>query len=129
MISGKLDPHVTVYSFAKIQAAIAKGVTTRDDYGVPILSFDDILEAQVELGLGPLHTQFDNQGYAYTSLFLDSAVARWALGGPYQDKLRDPAWTLVAKIPVHYNVGHIVTAEGDTVSPDGTYMVSRVVPG
>ena len=25
---------------------------------------------------------------------------------------------------MHYNVGHIVAAEGDTVSPDGGYLVS-----
>ena len=25
---------------------------------------------------------------------------------------------------MHYNVGHIVAAEGDTVSPDGKYLVS-----
>jgi nitrous-oxide reductase len=30
----------------------------------------------------------------------------------------------VHKTPVHYNVGHIVAAEGDTVSPDGKYLVS-----
>lgn len=124
VISGKLDPHVTVYSFEKIQAAIAKGATAKDDYGVPILNFDDVVEAQVELGLGPLHTQFDDKGYAYTSLFLDSAVARWTLGGAYQEQHSEPAWSLVTKMPVHYNVGHIVTAEGDTVSPDGTYLVS-----
>jgi nitrous-oxide reductase len=124
VISGKLDPHVTVYRFEKIQAAIAKGTQAKDDYGVPILSFDDIVEVQIELGLGPLHTQFDDKGYAYTSLFLDSAVARWTLGGPYQSKHSEPAWSLVTKIPVHYNVGHIAAAEGDTVSPDGKYLVS-----
>ncbi|RMF87140.1 MAG: Sec-dependent nitrous-oxide reductase, partial [Nitrospinota bacterium] len=124
VVSGKLDPHVTVYNFQKIQQAIAKGPTERDQYGVPILNFDAVMEAQVEVGLGPLHTQFDNQGYAYTSLFLESTVARWSLGGPYQKLHSDPAWTLVGKISIHYNVGHIATAEGDTVSPDGTYMVS-----
>ena len=124
VISGKLDPHVTVYSFEKIMSTIAAGNFTSDDYGVPILDFDSALEAQVEVGLGPLHTQFDNQGYAYTSLFLDSAVARWSLGGPYSALHDDPDWTLVQKTLVNYNVGHIAAAEGDTVSPDGLYLVS-----
>ncbi|MFQ5577827.1 MAG: cytochrome C, partial [Anaerolineae bacterium] len=79
VVSGKLDPHVTVYSFDKIMKTIEAGNWDTDDYGVPVLGLDDTKEAQVEVGLGPLHTQFDNQGYAYTSLFLDSAVARWSL--------------------------------------------------
>jgi nitrous-oxide reductase len=125
VISGKLDPHVTVYSFEKIQQAIADGAFSgQDDYGVNILDFDAALEQQIELGLGPLHTQFDDKGYAYTSLFLDTAVARWSLGGKSAGSHGDPEWTLVEKIPVHYNVGHIVAAEGDTVSPDGDYLVS-----
>ena len=124
VVSGKLDPHVTVYSFKKVEEAIAnQDFEGKDSYGVPILRFDAVKKAQIEVGLGPLHTQFDNQGYAYTSLFLETAVARWTLGG---DKYQAPEkpWTLVGKIPVSYNVGHIVTAEGDTVSPDGKYMVS-----
>ncbi|UCH60645.1 MAG: Sec-dependent nitrous-oxide reductase [Anaerolineales bacterium] len=124
VISGKLDPHVTVYSFEKIQAAISKGGFETDDYGIPILGFDDIVEVQIEIGLGPLHTQFDDKGYAYTSLFLDSAVARWSMGGAYADLNPEPDWTPVSKVPVHYNVGHIAAAEGDTVSPDGKYLVS-----
>lgn len=124
IISGKLDPHVTIYSFEKIQAAISAGNFETDDYGVPILNFDDVTEAQVEVGLGPLHTQFDNMGYAYTSLFLEPAVARWSLGGDYADLNSDPDWSLVSKINVQYNVGHIAAAEGDTVSPDGMYLVS-----
>jgi nitrous-oxide reductase len=124
IVSGKLDPHVTIYSFEKVMSAINAGPTEADDYGVPILNLDDIMEAQIEVGLGPLHTQFDDKGYAYTSLFLEPAVARWAMGGSYTDKNPDPAWSLVGKINVQYNVGHIVAAEGDTVSPDGKYLVS-----
>ncbi|MGW8317941.1 MAG: Sec-dependent nitrous-oxide reductase [Candidatus Promineifilaceae bacterium] len=124
VVSGKLDPHVTVYSFEKIQSAIEAGDWSTDEYGVPILNFDDVMEAQVEVGLGPLHTQFDDKGYAYTSLFLDSMVARWSLGGPYAELHEEPDWSLVSKIPIHYNVGHIAAAEGDTVSPDGQYLVS-----
>ena len=119
-IGGKLDPHVSVYSFQKIQDAIAKGPAEKDAYGVPLLKFEDVLQAQVELGLGPLHTVYDDQGYAYTSLFLDSAVARWSLGEPY----RKDGWKLEGKLPVHYNIGHIAAAEGDTVSPDGKYVVA-----
>jgi nitrous-oxide reductase len=124
VVSGKLDPHVTIYSFAKIMSAIEAGDWEIDEFGVPILDFDDVVEAQVEVGLGPLHSQFDNQGYAYTSLFLEPAVARWSLGGDYAELNDDPEWSLVSKIDVHYNVGHIAAAEGDTVSPDGRYLVS-----
>ncbi|MCP4357824.1 MAG: Sec-dependent nitrous-oxide reductase [Chloroflexi bacterium] len=123
-VSGKLDPHVSVYSFAKIQDAIAAGNFETDQYGVPILSFDDVVEAQIEVGLGPLHTQYDDKGYGYTSLFLEPAVARWSLGGSFSDLHDEEDWTLVQKTPVQYNVGHISAAEGDTVSPDGKYLVA-----
>ena len=97
VVSGKLDPHVTVYSFEKIQNAIAAGSFETDDYGVPVLDFDDVVEAQVEVGLGPLHTQFDDKGYAYTSLFLEPAVARWTLGGDSADLHDEEDWTLVTQ--------------------------------
>lgn len=125
VVSGKLDPHVTIYSMDKIKKAIAnKTFSGTDEYGVPILDFDSVVETQIELGLGPLHTQFGPDGYAYTSLYLDSAVARWTMGGSYGAASPEPDWTLVHKTPVHYNVGHIAVAEGDTVSPDGKYLVS-----
>ena len=119
VVAGKLDPHVTIYSFAKIQQAIADKNWTLDEFGIPVLDFDAVMMAQVELGLGPLHTQFDGDGNAYTSLFLDSALAKWTLGGD------DPAgYQLLEKTPVQYNIGHIAAAEGDTVSPDGQYLVA-----
>lgn len=122
VVSGKLDPHVTVYSFQKIMDAIAAGTTETDQYGVPVLPYESVLEAQVEVGLGPLHTQFGPDGYAYTSLFLDSAVARWSIGA--EGYRPQDGWSLISRIPVQYNVGHIAAAEGDTVSPDGNYLVS-----
>lgn len=124
VVSGKLDPHVTVYSFEKIQKAIAAGNWKTDPYGVPILDFDSVVEARVELGLGPLHTQFDDKGYAYTSLFLDSAVARWTLGGQYAKLNSDGPWKLVTKTPVQYNIGHLATTHGDTAKPEGKYLVA-----
>jgi len=123
VVAGKLDPHVTVYNFAKVKEAIAKkdyeGV---DAFGVPILKFASIMEAQVELGLGPLHTQYDDKGFAYTSLFLDSAVAKWSLGAPYHKP--EDAWKLVDKLPVQYNIGHLATTCGDTARPEGRYLVA-----
>jgi nitrous-oxide reductase len=122
VVSGKLDPHVTVYSFQKILDTIAAGTTETDQYGVPILPYESVLEAQVEVGLGPLHTQFGPDGYAYTSLFLDSAVARWSIGA--EGYRPQDGWSLISKVPIQYNVGHIAAAEGDTVSPDGQFLVA-----
>ena len=119
VVAGKLDPHVTIYSFDKMMQAIDGKKWTTDEFGIPVLNFDDVMLAQVELGLGPLHTQYDGKGNAYTSLFLDSAVAKWSLGGD------DPAgYKLLEKLPVQYNIGHISAAEGDTVSPAGNYLVA-----
>lgn len=124
VVSGKLDPHVTVYSIDKILSAIAaKNYEAKDVYGVPILNFDACKEAQVELGLGPLHTQFDDKGYAYTSLFLDNAVVRWSMGGSEQ-KAAEGAWKVVQNIKVQYNIGHLSACEGDTASPKGKYLVA-----
>ncbi|MBW2224565.1 MAG: cytochrome C, partial [Deltaproteobacteria bacterium] len=115
VVSGKLDTHGTVYEFAKIKGLIdAKKYEGKDQYGVPILPFADSIRGQVEIGLGPLHTQFDDKGNAYTSVFIESTVAKWSL--------KD--LKLIEKIKVHYNVGHIVAAEGDTVSPDGGYLIA-----
>jgi len=121
VVGGKLDPHVSIYSFKKIQDAItAKKYETKDTFGFPVIKFEDALESQVELGLGPLHTVFDDQGYAYTSLFLDSAVARWSLG---TERPQD-GWKLIQKMPVQYNIGHITALEGDTMHPGGKYVVA-----
>ena len=124
VVGGKLDPHVTIYSFEKIQNAIKAGGLNKDAFGVPVIPLYKAMEAQVELGLGPLHTVYDDKGYAYTSMFLDSAVARWTLGGPYASKHPEPGWKLVQKLSVHYNIGHIAAAEGDTASPDGQFFVA-----
>jgi nitrous-oxide reductase len=115
VVSGKLDPHVTVYSWEKIQQAIQNGEFAGEDpYGVPILDFASVIEGQLEVGLGPLHTQYDADGNAYTSIFLDTQVTKWSL---------DPLQVL-DKVDVHYNVGHLAAAEGDTRTPDGKYLVA-----
>ncbi|MGB5649415.1 MAG: Sec-dependent nitrous-oxide reductase [Sedimenticolaceae bacterium] len=116
IVSGKLDTHATVYSFEKIQEAIKAGrFEGKDPYGIPIIAMKDAIARQVELGLGPLHTQYDSKPcVAYTSLYVDSMVAKWDY---CEGKVLD-------KISIHYNIGHLMTMEGDTVSPDGKYLVA-----
>ena len=123
-VSGKLDPSTYVYDIELIKKGIAeKAYSGKDRYGVPILDLNKVLAGKVEVGAGPLHTQYDSEGNAFTSLFVESAVAKWTLG-PKAGVDGDKAFKLVDKVSVHYNVGHLVTAEGDTVSPDGKYLVA-----
>jgi nitrous-oxide reductase len=122
-VSGKLDPHATVYGFDLIKKAIeSKTFEGKDRYGIPILKFDAVVAGKVELGAGPLHTQYDNQGHAYTSLYLESAVAKWTLGAPYHPA--DKAFKLVDKVSIHYNIGHLATTQGDTMDPQGKYLIA-----
>ncbi|HEX6736470.1 MAG TPA: Sec-dependent nitrous-oxide reductase [Azonexus sp.] len=116
IVSGKLDTHTSVYSFEKMQAAIKAGkFESKDPYGVPVIGLKDALDKQVQLGLGPLHTQYDSKScIAYTSLYVDSQVAKWNY---CEGKVLD-------KISVHYNIGHLMTMEGDSASPKGRYLVA-----
>ncbi len=112
--SGKLQSITTAFSVEKMLKAIQAKDYSGEEDGIPVLKYESVKEAEVNVGLGPLHTQFDNQGYAYTSLFVESAVAKWKLG----------TWEVADKIPVAYNIGHLCAAEGDTVNPDGKYLVA-----
>ena len=111
---GKLAAVVTVHGFEKMQEAIKKGDFDGEVMGIPILKYESVRVAEVPVGLGPLHTQFDDQGYAYTSLFVDSAIAKWKLG----------TWEVVDKIPVYYNIGHLAAIHGDTVKPRGKFVLA-----
>jgi nitrous-oxide reductase len=122
-VSGKLDPFVTVFGFDKIKAAIEEGkFDGKDSFGVPILKYDACLTAHVPVGLGPLHTVFDDKGNAYTSLFLDSAVAKWTLGPPYHKP--EESWKPVDKVSIHYNIGHLQAPGSNTRHPYGKYLVA-----
>ncbi len=116
IVAGKLDTHVSVYSFEKIQAAIKAGkFESKDPYGIPVIAMKEALHTQVSLGLGPLHTQYDSKPcLAYTSLYVDSQVAKWNF---CEGKVVD-------KISVHYNIGHLMTMEGDSTKPGGKYLVA-----
>ncbi|MBV5265748.1 Sec-dependent nitrous-oxide reductase [Pinisolibacter aquiterrae] len=116
IVGGKLDTNVSVYSWEKIKAAIdAKQYASKDPYGIPILDMKQVLHTQVQLGLGPLHTQFDSKPcIAYTSLYVDSQVAKYDYC----------AGKVLDKISVHYNIGHLMAMEGDSAAPGGHYLVA-----
>ncbi|MBN8478569.1 MAG: Sec-dependent nitrous-oxide reductase [Burkholderiales bacterium] len=116
VVGGKLDSHASVYSFEKIQAAIGAGrYESKDPYGIPVIALKDAIHVQVPLGLGPLHTQYDSAPcIAYTSLYVDSQVAKWNY---CEGKVVD-------KLSVHYNIGHLMTMEGDSTKPGGKYLVA-----
>ena len=111
--SGKLAGITTAFNFEKITTAIRNKDFTGDEDGIPVLKYESIKDAEVQVGLGPLHTQFGPDGYAYTSLFVDSAIAKWKLG----------TWEVVDKVPMSYSIGHLAAAEGDTMHPKGKYLV------
>ncbi len=111
--SGKLQGVTTVFNIEKIQTAIKNKNFTGDEDGIPVLKYEDIKDAEVPVGLGPLHTQFGPDNWAYTSLFVDSAIAKWKMG----------TWEVVDKVPMSYSIGHLSAAEGDTMHPKGKYLV------
>ncbi len=116
IVSGKLDTHASVYSFEKIMGLIeAKDFAGKDAYGIPILDMKKSLHLQLSVGLGPLHTQYDSKPCTvYTSIYVDSQVTKWDY---CEGKVLD-------KINIHYNIGHLMTMEGDSVKPKGKYLVS-----
>lgn len=122
--SGKLQPVTSVFDFEKIQAAIAARTFDGEVRGVPVIKYESVLEGEVPVGLGPLHTQYDGQGNAYTSLYIESAVARWTLP-PWTDAQKADLNSIITdKIPVHFNIGHLVVGGSDTRAPYGRYLVA-----
>ena len=113
--SGKLSANVTVHSFTKMLDAIENEKFAGKAYGIPILNFEDVLAGSVEQpGLGPLHTEFDGKGNAYTTFFISSEVVKWKLG----------TWEVLDRKPTYYSVGHLMIPGGNSQKPFGKYLLA-----
>ena len=108
--SGKLQGVTTVFNFEKIQTAIRNKDFTGEEDGIPVLKYESIKDAEVPVGLGPLHTQFGTGRLWPTRRCSSTAPSRSGSSG---------TWEVVDKVPMSYSIGHLAAAEGDTVSPDG----------
>lgn len=115
-VCGKLDTHASVFKWSKIKELIkSKKYAGKDPYGIPILDMKSSLHGQLELGLGPLHSQYSNvDGEIYTSLYVDSQIVKWNY----------KTLKVLDKENVHYNVGHLAGMEGKSADPQGKYIIS-----
>ncbi len=114
--SGKLAALLPVFSFDKIQKAIADKAFEQEKYsGIPVIKYEAALYGEVEKpGLGPLHTEFDANGNAYTSFFVSSEVVKW--------NVKD--LKILDRQPTYYSVGHLMIPGGNTKKPFGKYLVA-----
>jgi len=112
---GKLSTVIPVHSFKKMQLAIAAQAFDTTIDGIPVLKYDAVLAGEVQHpGLGPLHTEFDGKGYAYTTMFISSEIVKWKLG----------TWEVVDRIPTYYSPGHLMIPGGDSKHPWGKYVIA-----
>ena len=113
--SGKLAALIPVFSFTKLQKAIADKNFDGEFEGLPVVKYEAALHGEVaKPGLGPLHTEFDANGNAYTSFFVSSEIVKW--------NVKD--LKILDRVPTYYSIGHLSIPGGDTKKPYGKYMVA-----
>src|SRR5690554_2634363 len=114
--SGKLAALIPVFSFEKLQKAINSADFEGERYGgIPVVNYESVLHGEVQKpGLGPLHTEFDEKGNAYTSFFVSSEVVKWNV----------KTLEVVDRQPTYYSTGHLTVAGGNTKNPYGKYLVA-----
>ena len=113
--SGKLAALIPVFAFSKIQQAIANKTFDGTYEGIPVIKYEAALHGEVKKpGLGPLHTEFDGKGNAYTTMFISSEIVKWSL--------KD--LKVLDRHPSYYSPGHLMIPGGDTKKPYGKYLIS-----
>ncbi len=113
--SGKLAALIPVFSYTKMKQAIDAKNFDGEYEGIPVIKYEAALHGEVKKpGLGPLHTEFDGKGNAYTSFFVSSEIVKWSL--------KD--LKVLDRVPTYYSIGHLHIPGGDSRKPFGKYMVA-----
>jgi nitrous-oxide reductase len=113
--SGKLAAIIPVFSFSKMIKAIENKDFEGDFEGIPVINYESALHGEVKKpGLGPLHTEFDDKGNAYTSMFVSSEIVKWNV----------KTLEVLDRAPTYYSVGHLMVPGGATKKPHGKYVVA-----
>lgn len=113
--NGKLSADMSVFSFDKITSAIKNNQIETTVNGVPVLKYEAILDGIVKQpGLGPLHTEFDGKGNAYTSFFISSEIVKWKV----------ETKEILDRVQCYYSIGHLMVPGGDSRQPWGKYVVA-----
>jgi nitrous-oxide reductase len=113
--SGKLAALIPVFSFSKLQKAIAAKEFEGEFAGIPVVKYESALHGEVQKpGLGPLHTEFDGKGNAYTSMFVSSEIVKWNI----------ESLQVLDRVPTYYSIGHLSIPGGPTSKPHGKYVIA-----
>ncbi len=111
--AGKLSPTATVIELQKVL----------DWFDGKLDNVDKAIVAEVEIGLGPLHTAFDGRGNAYTTLFLDSQIVKWNVDAAIKFHAGDKnAKYVVDRLDVQYQPGHLNASQSETRFADGKWL-------
>ncbi len=110
--SGKVDPTCTVVDLELVDKAFEGKIKP-----------EECIVAQPYVGLGPLHTTFDDKGNAYTSCFIDSTVVKWNIKKAIDSPKRSKD-AIVDIIDIHYQIGHIMASMAETKEADGKWLIA-----